>query len=282
MYNNYYNTTIFSQSTDNPTLLPFGAYMEYEQQFKQTFMETTELKHRLDKIIFDSINVEPSLTDEEANLLSSVQVSLEPSPIQSDDETPNQPSIEPLPFSSPPPEPVDEVQTAIDKLRNIADTRDDIEEFIQYLSERYNIDLNEPVDDLPFEVIDEIMTYIDYDPDTDPEFNIDIFHSDSDPEDQIIIPAERLNEFQSLLSQFIEHVQRLKRLYDINGITDSRYDTMYQKFQQLFKPTVEPLIRLYHHTIKDYQSVVSDSLNYHQQHAIDDIDFDFEYDDYDY
>lgn len=282
MYNNYYNTTIFNQSTDNPTLLPFGAYMEYEQQFKQTFMETTELKHRLDKIIFDSINVEPSLTDEEANLLSSVQVSLEPSPIQSDDETPNQPSIEPLPFSSPPPEPVDEVQTAIDKLRNIADTRDDIEEFIQYLSERYNIDLNEPVDDLPFEVIDEIMTYIDYDPDTDSEFNIDIFHSDSDPEDQIIIPAERLNEFQSLLSQFIEHVQRLKRLYDINGITDSRYDTMYQKFQQLFKPTVEPLIRLYHHTIKDYQSVVSDSLNYHQQHAIDDIDFDFEYDDYDY
>ena len=282
MYNNYYNTTIFNQSTDNPTLLPFGAYMEYEQQFKQTFMETTELKHRLDKIIFDSINVEPSLTDEEANLLSSVQVSLEPSPIQSDDETPNQPSIEPLPFSSPPPEPVDEVQTAIDKLRNIADTRDDIEEFIQYLSERYNIDLNEPVDDLPFEVIDEIMTYIDYDPDTDSEFNIDIFHSDSDPEDQIIIPAERLNEFQSLLSQFIEHVQRLKRLYDINGITDSRYDTMYQKFQQLYKPTVEPLIRLYHHTIKDYQSVVSDSLNYHQQHAIDDIDFDFEYDDYDY
>ena len=295
MYNNYYNTNIFKQFNDSNslTLLPYSAYMEYEHQFKQTFAETTNLKKSLNNIIYASIDSDTD-TDTTANansdnsveseLLSSIESSLNPSPAQSDSEQLSVASS-PLPTNtddSNTDEP-NELLTAIDKLRNIADTRDDIDDFILYLSERYNIDLNEPIDDLPFEVIDEIMTYIDYDPDND----IDIFDQfdssiDSDVDDQIIIPPERLDEFRSLLSQFTDHVNALSRLYKINGITDSRYDEAYNRFQYLFKPTVEPLIRLYKHTIRDYDEILTDSVKTHQDQLTSTIDFDFEYDDYDY
>lgn len=303
MYNNYYNTSIFNSTLrkgndddereiDTPTLLSYSAYMEYEHQFKQTFTETIELKKLLDSIVFSSIETdnETEAHSDEQQLVSVAETSLEPSPIQSDDEIEFSPStsISALPLPLPDEEPAidpetSELQTALDKLKSVADTRDDINEFILYLCERYNIDPNEQLNDLPFEVIDEIMTYIDYDPDNDGEFNFGFGTSNSNSSsDQLIIPANRIDEFRSLLSQFAEHVNRLSRLYRINGITDSRYDSLYHKFQQLFKPTVEPLIRLYKHAIRDYDEILSDSVRYHQSNLASNIDFDFEYDDYDY
>lgn len=292
---NYYNSTAINQlASDNeytPTLLPLTAYNDYQEEFLQTFSSTIDVKHQLDSIVFSSISTE------EPNSIPSPLLSAEQeilTPLTSDDETNNanlsfQPNETPLPLLEPPSSPIEnestKFKTAIDKLKEVANLRDDISDFIQYLSEKYNIPLDQEIDDLPFEVIDEIMAYIDYDPDIDGELEFDVFHrlnTDSDSDDEIIIPESELDRFDNLIQQLSKNVKRLKSLYRINGINDQRNDIQYHHFQQLFKPTIDTLIRLYRHNIKDYDDILTSSRSYHNNQKLSSIDWDAQYSDYDY
>lgn len=277
---NYYNTfaiNFAANPEDNvypPTLLPFTAYNDYQDEFIQTFSSTVEIKHKLDSIVFSSIDINEYSTNNSSRVsaIESENEILTPltSTNASDDET-NQPTTineAPLPLlsddeTSNQNNPNQEFQTALDKLKEVANLRDDIEAFIQYLSDKYNIDPNEELDDLPWEVIDEIMAYINYDPDKDDNINFDILSSSSSSDDTIIIPEEQIDSFRDLIHSLDDSVKRLSILYRINGITDKRIDDGYHRFQSIFKPTVEPLIRLYKHNIRDYKNILDDSINYY-------------------
>lgn len=285
---NYYNNPFFNEiaADDNgnvPTLLPYTAYNDYEDEYKQLFTETIDIKHRLDEIVFNSVDVS---TEPETDELEQVAYeSIDDMDDNANDNTNDNADTFPegintshleFEFTQPEPDEQQEFLTAVQKLEQVADTRDDIHEFIEYLCEKYDINPEEQLDDLPFPVIDEIMAYIDYDPDTSPELDLTAYFTTND--DQIIIPPEHTQTFSNLLEDFKERANRLEQLQRINGINDSRYDSTYHKFQQIFKPTLEPLIRLYKHYIRDYQSILNDSL----RESLNSIDWDNEYDDYDY
>jgi len=268
---NYYQTAAFNklsaQMTANGkplTILPFGVYNEYEQQFKETFIEITKDKKYLDSIIYESIYNNEALSNESTSNEESINSNEES--INEEQPINDAPSIEPLPGFEPDenvePNPGIRLQMLMKQLHDIAEIRDDIDQFIMYLSERYNINLNEPLNDLPFEVIDEILTYIDYDPDRDGEIELNTSESS---DDEIIIPVDKICEFQNTLNRFRFNIKTMKHLDKLNGITDERIDDEYYKFQSIFKPMIASLIILYKTNYRDYLTILRDSINYHEK-----------------
>lgn len=268
---NYYNSASFNNQMSELTLnhrpltiLPYSAYNEYEQQFKETFASTVELKKYIDSIVFASIDTTEE--EEETNDQPDQPVQSEQQPAPS-----TGPSTSPLPGFEPSedeePNPELRMQLLLQQLQQTAEIRSDLDDFLQYISSVYHIDLTEPISDLPFEVIDEILTYIDYDPDVHGDLDMSsMFDTESsDSSDTLIIPINQIVEFQNALNQFRFNVKTLKHLELLNAVTNDRCDLAYQRFQQIFKPTIFSLIKLYKTNLHDYTDLLRSSIRQHEQ-----------------
>lgn len=275
-------------------ILPFHAYNEYEQQFKETFNDVVECKKYLDSFIRQELMQQPETVETVDNLSNET--------VETVDNNINNISTQPLPLldfdhANKPDESNPSVRIALlmKQLHDVAEMRDDINQFILYLSEKYGIDLNEPVHDLPFEVIDEILTYIDYDPDIDGDIDLNSLVTSScsnenneneDEDDQLIIPTEHIRDFQNILNRFNFGIKTLKHLNKLNAITNERVDEDYYKFQNIFKPMITSLIKLYKINYHDYSVILQESIEYHekkrQEQIMKSIDWDFEYSDHDW
>ena len=241
------------------TLLPFEAYNQYEQEYKETFAETVNLKQYLDSVIYSStMNDDTETTD----------ISTDDASDDTEITSNNGPSTSPLPatFNDTPTNPNMRIQLMMEQLQHEANTREDIEEFVKYIKQFYNIDLNEPHSDLPFEVIDEILTYLDYDPDKQEiDFETMLTHEGTDTADQIIIPIYQIKDFQNALNKFRLNIKTLKHLDSMNCITNDRCDRSYYKFQNILRPMIASLIKLYKINLNDFIVILRDSMNYHEQ-----------------
>ena len=293
---NYYQTSSYIASTAsyNPnhkpnTLLPYLAYNDYEQQVKETFINCINSKQSLNEILYSTIEQIHSSEDEDYMIASQSSGSFdsEGNPCSSCEEeeiscsdieeevvsslellvSQPGPSIAPLPPLAPfdsdtatghdtdAANPV--IQLLFSHLEAESTDRDDFNDFISYIESTYDIDLAQPLDDLPFPVIDEILTYIDYDPDDDD----DLFDC-SDCSD-IIIPRAQVTEFQNSFNSFTFNVKMLQHLDSMNCITNDRTDDAYYTFQTIFKPSLYPLLKLYHHDINKFQLILSNTMNYY-------------------
>ena len=303
---NYYQTPSYIASTAsyNPnnkpnTLLSYLAYNDYEQQVKDTFINCLNSKQSLNEILYSAIEHIHSSEDEdymitsqnsssfdsEGNPCSSCEEETSCSDIEEEVvsslellESQVGPSVEPLPplFSTEPESSTDLsldqsadpdsstanpiIQLLFSHLEAEGVNRDDFNDFISYIEYTYDIDLTQPLDDLPFPVIDEILTYIDYDPDDD-----DDFFDCSDVSD-IIIPRAQVTEFQNSFNSFTFNVKMLQHLDSMNCITNDRTDDSYYTFQTVFKPSLYPLLKLYHHDINKFQLILSNTMNYYISH----------------
>ena len=165
-------------------------------------------------------------------------------------------------------------------LENESNSREDFDDFLSYIQTTYDVDLTTEPDDLPFPVIDEILTYLDYDPgdedgtSDDPDEYFDI------PFDQLgnlIIPRVQMVDFQNNFNAFTYNVKLLHHLDDMNCITNDRTDDAYYTFQRVFKPTIYPLLKLYRRAVERFQLILHISIDHYMTHDL----FDFEYSDHD-
>ena len=282
------------------TLLPHLAYNDYEAETLSVFDKCLNDKHVLNDILLSTLEQAHSSTDEDftdSDTESSSSDQSEPhifipsaieQEAQASFEALNSiasqtgPSIEPLPSmedSQPAPEqPNTTLHLLMTHLESVANAREDIDEFLDHIKSRYDIDLTEPFDDLPFPVIDEILAYIDYDPDKSEEEEEDFFDFNMFQLPHVIIPREHITEFQNHFNSFVFNIKTLQHLDEMNGITNDRTDDAYYAFQNLFKPALYPLLKLYKHVIHRFGHVLSASMDYY----ITQDSFDFEYSDHDW
>ena len=300
---NYYQTPEFLNSTaernsnNHPnTILPYLAYNDYEQEMIKYFTACANDKYELDHIIYcchiqqrqdesnDDINDPPVNDDSNDENESSPSPAIIDEVIdESTNESPLSPgmnatiNVSPLPpLTQPTTDPqTPSIHFIMTHLESIASKTEQLDSFLEYIEEKYGIDLTQPFDDLPFDVIDEILTFLNYDPDEkdDEPLDFNMFQCE-----RIIISRELITSFQNHLNSFVFNVKTLQHLDNMNGITDSRTDDSYYAFQTLFKPSITTLVQLYKHSIKHYKRVLSESMDYY----ITQDSFDFEYSDHDW
>ena len=244
----------------NSILLPFHAYNEYETEYREAFQTCSDAINTIQSIINEYTNENNNTnTNSESPLIDNSN---------NDDDIINEVgnnennfvNTEPLPLpefnNEPKPSPL---QLLLFHLQLMSEIRPDLDDFLTYIKDVYNVDLTQYNEDLPFEVIDEILSYVDYDPDeTDSPLDFNMFN-----DERIILNREDCFTFQRLINTLRLKVKELSHLHKMNVMTNDRNDEYYLQFQQMVKPVVSMLLQIYKSNILRYERILQRSIQYH-------------------
>lgn len=271
---NYYNSQALIAPNGKPyTILPLEAFNDYQQEFISTFNECSEARDRINFIINLSTHDEtyPSTSSDNSETSSDESTNVEPAQSLTSEPLPSLESNEPD----------HSLELLMTHLHNVSTVIDNYDEFIEHIRNTYGVDLTTPFYDLPFPVIDEILTFLDYDPDESTQTMDEAFNTFQKP--NIIIKRELMTDFQNQFNRFTFNLKMLKHLDSMNGITNERTDDEYNGFQCVFKPSQQSLIELYTTAQREYERILNTSLkHYHIIDVLAQINWDAEYSDHDW